>query len=84
MNSSALSSQRVVFSIPEEIVARFNSLYPATKRSDMVREFMQSKINENEQAMVRAALLIENDPAYAALREVTDDMFALSGDFDAD
>jgi metal-responsive CopG/Arc/MetJ family transcriptional regulator len=84
MNSNTLSSQRVVFSIPEEIVARFNSLYPAKKRSDLVRDFMRDKIEENEQEMVRAALLIENDSDYAALREVTDDMFALSGDFDVD
>jgi hypothetical protein len=84
MNSHAISSQRVVFSIPEEVVARFNRLYPAKKRSDMIRDFMKDKINENEQAMVKAALLIENDPEYAALRDVTDDMFALTGDFDAD
>ena len=72
--------QRAVYSIKPSVLARFNTLYPSRDRSKLVEQFLRHKVSEKEQAFVEAARLIENDPQYASIREVSDDMDSLTSE----
>ncbi len=70
--------QRAVYSIKPDVLARFNALYPTRDRSKLVEQFLLHKVSEKERAFVEAARLIENDPQYSSIREVSDDMDSLT------
>lgn len=66
------STKRVLYSIHPEVVERFNALFKGRERSRVVERLMLQAINEREAEVVAAAKLIENDPAFAEYREVSE------------
>jgi hypothetical protein len=72
--------QRAVYSIKPKVLARFNALYRARERSKLVERFLDTKVREKEHAFVEAARLIETDPSLGTIRDVSDDVDALTSE----
>ena len=68
-------AQRAFYSVDETVLAEFNRLVPARKRSRVISELMAKHVANNETALEKAAHMIESDPGY---RSVNDDSALLS------
>ena len=66
-------SRRAFYSISDEILSRFNTMVPPSKRSRIVEHLIERHVSEQEDEITRAALLIENDPGYIAIKDVSAD-----------
>jgi hypothetical protein len=65
---------RVLFSVNDDVMARFRELVPFRERSKTVERFMRDLHIE------RLANLVETDPQYADLRAVSGDVDAVAGE----
>ena len=65
-------SRRAFYSISDEILSRFNTMVPPGKRSRIVEYLIERHVSEQEEEITRAALLIENDPGYVAIKDIRD------------
>jgi hypothetical protein len=71
-------SQRAFYSISDEVLIRFNAVVPPRKRSGIVQQLMAKHVADQERRITEAARLIENDPDYAAIRDVSGDADAMA------
>ena len=62
-------SQRAFYSVDDAVLAEFNRLVPASKRSHVISELMAKHVASNESALEKAARLIENDPDYKPIHD---------------
>jgi hypothetical protein len=75
---------RVLFSVNDDVMARFRELVPFRERSKTVERFMRAEVDRIELArdlhIERLANLVETDPQYADLRAVSGDVDAVAGE----
>ena len=57
-------TQRAFYSINDDVLSRFNALVPARKRSKTVQQLIAKHVSEQEDQILRAVMLIQNDPEY--------------------
>ena len=74
------TASRAIYSINADLLSRFNALFPARERSKIVERMIQKALEECERDLVEAARKIENDPKFAAIREVSDDIDRVAGE----
>jgi hypothetical protein len=68
-------TQRAFYSLDNAILAEFNRLVPAGKRSQVIAELMAQHVSNNETALEKAARLIEADTGY---KDVLEDSAAIT------
>ena len=66
-------SQRAFYSINDDVLSRFNALVPARKRSQIMQKLMAQHVANFEAKIAHAVSLIENDPDFAAIADVSGD-----------
>ena len=66
-------TQRAFYSINDDVLERFNALVPPHRRSRTVQELIAKHVDEHDSKLIQAARLIETDPEYAGLKEVSED-----------
>jgi len=75
---------RVLFSISDEVMAMFRSAVPARERSKTIERFMQEEVNRREaqrdQRIEKLAKMVETDPAYAGVCEVSESVDGVAGE----
>jgi len=75
---------RVLFSISDEVMAMFRTVVPARERSKTIERFMQEEINRREaqrdQRIEQLAKMVETDPAYADVCQVSESVDAVAGE----
>lgn len=67
-----MASQKVTFSLPEDLVRRFASRVPARQRSRYVAEALSAKLSEREQMLARACEIVNSKRAVRALEREWD------------
>lgn len=67
-----MSSQKVTFSLPKDLVRRFASRVPARQRSRYVAEALSAKLSEREQMLARACEIVNSNRAIRALEREWD------------
>ncbi len=53
--------QKILVSLPEDLVNRMKTTIPARKRSQVVKELLEKEIQRREKALHRCALAVEKD-----------------------
>ena len=71
-------TQRASYSIDERILDRFNRLVQARKRSQIVQDLLSQHVAFREKHIENAAWLIEHDPDYVRIKEVSADADAMA------
>ena len=75
---------RILFSVKDEVLARFRAIVPTGERSKVIESFMLREIETREDAREREieqiARMVESDPAFAEVRRVATDVDAVAGD----
>jgi flagellar motor component MotA len=75
---------RILFSVKDEVLARFRAIVPNRERSKAIESFMLKEIETREDAREREieqiARMVESDPAFAEVRGVATDVDAVAGD----
>lgn len=69
--------QKVLFSLPDGLVARLRAGIPSKQRSKVVASLLEQELEKRERALYQCALDVEAD---AALREEMKDWETTSGD----
>jgi hypothetical protein len=69
--------QKVLFSLPDDLVARMRASIPPKQRSKVVAYLLEEEIKRREQALYQCALEVEADEA---LQEEMKDWEATLGD----
>lgn len=80
MSTPIISRSRAIYSIDPEVLNRFNSTFRPRERSRVVERMMREALVEKERQVVDAVRLIETDPRFAAIREVTADVDLVAGE----
>ena len=81
MSTSALSRiSRAIYSIDPEVLNRFNSTFRPRERSKVVEQLMRQALAKKERQVIDAIRLIESDPRFAAIREVSADVDRIAGE----
>ncbi len=62
-------TQRAFYSVDDTVLAEFNRLVPARKRSSVITELMAKHVATNDTALETAAQMIEADPDYKQTHE---------------
>ena len=74
---------RVLFSVNDEVLARFRAIVPNQERSKVIESYMLTEIETREDAREREieaiARMVESDPAFAEVRGVATDVDAVAG-----
>ena len=55
--------QKILVSLPNDLVKRMKSVIPARKRSEVVKVLLEKEINRREKALFECALAVEKDEA---------------------
>ena len=55
--------QKVLVSLPEDLVDRMKTTIPARKRSQVVKELLEKEIERREKALYKCAVAVEKDKA---------------------
>jgi hypothetical protein len=71
LKGDSAMSQRAFYSVDDVVLAEFNRLVPARKRSRVITELMAQHVSNNETALEKAARLIEADAGYKEVNEDT-------------
>jgi len=75
---------RALFSVKDEVLARFRAIVPNRERSKVIESLMLKEIEVREGAREREieqiARMVETDPAFAEVRGVAADVNAVAGD----
>ena len=71
-------TQRASYYIDERILDRFNRLVPERKRSQTVQDLLSQHVAFREKQIENAAWLIEHDPDYVSIKEVSVDADAMA------
>ena len=81
MSTNALSRiSRAIYSIDPEVLNRFNSTFRPRERSKVVEQLMRQALAKKERQVIDAIRLIESDPRFAAIREVSADVDRIAGE----
>ena len=81
MSTNALARiSRAIYSIDPEVLNRFNSTFRPRERSKIVEQFMRQALAKKERQLIAAVRLIESDPRFAAIREVSGDVDRIAGE----
>jgi hypothetical protein len=70
-----MASQKVTFSLPDELVKKFARRVPSRQRSRYVADALAAKLNEREQVLARACDIVNQS---RAIRSVERDWDALT------
>ena len=62
-------TQRAFYSVDDTVLAEFNRLVPARKRSSVITELMAKHVATNDTMLEKAAHMIEADPDYRHVQE---------------
>ena len=62
-----MASQKVTFSLPDELVKNFVRRVPARYRSRYVADALAAKLNEREQMLARACQIVNRSPTIRAV-----------------
>ena len=75
---------RVLFSVKDEVLARFRATVPNRERSKVIESLMLKEIETRAEAREREieqiARMVESDPAFAEVRRAARDIDAVAGD----
>jgi len=55
--------QKIIISLPEDLVNRMKTTIPARRRSQVVKELLEKEIRRREEALHECAVAIEKDEA---------------------
>ena len=73
-----------MFSLDEEVMARFRALVPDRQRSKVVESLLRQELDSRERAfearLAEAAHLVETHPDFAEVRAVSDDVDGVAGE----
>ena len=58
------TAKRVVFSIDEDVLTRFNRMFRPKQRSQIVEKMMAEVLTGRAREVAQAAMLIATDPAF--------------------
>ncbi len=62
--------QKILISLPEDLVNRMKTTIPARTRSQVVKELLEKEIRRREEALHECAVAVEKDEALS--REMTE------------
>ena len=71
---------RVIYSIDQDVLSRFNARFSRNERSKVVERLMCQALEEKDRLLVEAIKRIESDPRFASIREVSDDIDRVAGE----
>lgn len=74
------AATRAIYSINSDVLSRFNARFAPRERSRVVERMIQKALAEAESSLLEAARMIESDPRFAAIREVSDDIDRVAGE----
>ena len=66
-----IMTQKALYSIDDSVLNRFNQMVPERKRNQVVQDLLAQHIAAREAQIAEAVWLIENDPDYASIREIS-------------
>ncbi|MBA4417043.1 MAG: hypothetical protein C0392_03895 [Syntrophus sp. (in: bacteria)] len=55
--------EKILVSLPNDLVKRMKSVIPARRRSQVVKDLLEQEINRREEALFQCALAVEKDEA---------------------
>jgi len=55
--------EKILVSLPNELVKRMKTVIPARKRSQVVKDLLEQEIDRREEALFQCALAVEKDKA---------------------
>ena len=55
--------EKVLVSLPDELVRRMRSMIPPRKRSEVIKDLLEKEVERREKALFECALAVENDEA---------------------
>jgi len=55
--------EKILVSLPNDLVKRMKTVIPARKRSQVVKDLLEKEINRREKALFECALAVEKDEA---------------------
>jgi hypothetical protein len=55
--------EKILVSLPDDLVKRMKTVIPARKRSQVVKDLLEQEINRREEALFQCALAVEKDEA---------------------
>jgi hypothetical protein len=55
--------EKILVSLPDDLVKRMKSVIPARKRSQVVKDLLEQEISRREEALFQCALAVEKDEA---------------------
>lgn len=69
-----MASQKVTFSLPKDLVAKFVKRVPARERSQYVAQALTAKLKEREQQLIRACEIANRSRASRAVERDWDNL----------
>jgi metal-responsive CopG/Arc/MetJ family transcriptional regulator len=55
--------EKILVSLPNDLVKRMKAVIPARKRSQVVKDLLEQEIDRREEALFQCALAVEKDKA---------------------
>jgi metal-responsive CopG/Arc/MetJ family transcriptional regulator len=55
--------EKILVSLPNDLVKRMKTVIPARKRSQVVKDLLEQEIDRREEALFQCALAVEKDKA---------------------
>lgn len=55
--------EKILVSLPNDLVKRMKTVIPARKRSQVVKDLLEQEIDRREEALFQCALAVEKDEA---------------------
>lgn len=75
---------RAIFSLDDDVMARFRALVPGGERSKVVEKLLRKELESREQArearLVAAIHLVETHPDFADVRALSDEVDGIAGE----
>lgn len=64
----------MTFSLPEELATRLVKRVPARERSRFLAQVLEKSLRENDESLIRACLIANQDPDVKAIEEEWDEI----------
>ncbi len=69
-----MAARKMTFSLPEELATRLVKRVPARERSRFLAQVLEKSLRENDESLIRACLIANQDPDVKAIEEEWDEI----------
>jgi hypothetical protein len=67
-----MAARKMTFSLPEELATRLVKRVPARERSRFLAQVLEKSLREDDESLIRACLIANQDPDVKAIEEEWD------------